>query len=875
MTRRDLRSFLLLALLLALTPTTHAEEWTARIDQSEGLPELTRGGNLAMQAKFKFFAANWEWANFDSGGFKVNGPYDYSVQAKNSTLDFELAAKIAKTSNRALTWTFDLQAHSRKSKVMGGGIAFQFDPALFAEMGKPTLLADNRGWAWGNPEKGQRIEMRFDPPLKSVYIEPVDDSQVRAFFYKDQILPGRQHIKAVLTVSDGVRIDQTAAERLGLDDPRRWPLDQIDWRTSPVDLSFLNAPEKPAGKRGFVKVVGDQLQFADGTPARFWGTNVSAYALFRTSDEEICTQARRLSALGFNLVRLHHHDSYWVTPSIFGRHDQVRDTQNLSPESLQKIDRWIKCLKDEGIYVWLDLHVQRALLARDNILDFDELPKRDGLVDRDGNAIADLKGYAYVNASIANAMKRFAEQYLGHVNTYTGLAYKDDPAIAAVLITNENDLTGHYGNALLPDKKPTKHIDRYMKQAKAFATQHGFPEDKTWRAWEDGPSKLFLNDLERRFNQQMIEHLHALGVKVPIVTTSTWGRNGLSSLPALTAGDLIDAHSYGGGEQLEKNPLTSDNLVNWIAAAQVVGRPFSVTEWNNEWRDGEPPVAERHALPLYVAASARYQGWDALMQYAYSQEPFNAQERSASSWHAYNDPGMLATLPAAALLYRRGDVREAGQTYIFAPTSDTLFNRSISPANSVLLRTAMERGKLQIAMPQTPALPWLQPSPLPAGAHILRDPDQSLLDAGASEARSDTGELKRNWQQGVYTIDTPRTQAATGWLGGKSIALANIQVKLKTPSASVVVQSLEDKPLGQSRSLLISLGTRAIPQGRKETPFHVEPLEGTLAIKAPQGLKLLRRNAQGQLQEQPVSYQNGRYLIEFDGKQMANWLFLK
>jgi len=36
-------------------------------------------------------------------------------------------------------------------------------------------------------------------------------------------------------------------------------------------------------------------------------------------------------------------------------------------------------------------------------------------------------------------MKRFSEAYLGHKNTYTGLAYKDDPAVLAVLLTNEND----------------------------------------------------------------------------------------------------------------------------------------------------------------------------------------------------------------------------------------------------------------------------------------------------------------------------------------------------------------------------------------------------------------------------------------------------
>ena len=63
--------------------------------------------------------------------------------------------------------------------------------------------------------------------------------------------------------------------------------------------------------------------------------------------------------------------------------------------------------------MWLDLHVQRALMARDKIRGFDELPKREGLTDRDKQPIADLKGYNYVNDTIAQTMKRFAEQYRG------------------------------------------------------------------------------------------------------------------------------------------------------------------------------------------------------------------------------------------------------------------------------------------------------------------------------------------------------------------------------------------------------------------------------------------------------------------------------
>ena len=104
-------------------------------------------------------------------------------------------------------------------------------------------------------------------------------------------------------------------------------------------------------------------------------------------------------------------------------------------------------------------------------------------------------------------------------------------------ISNRLNLGGNFGNALLPDKQVPVHNQLYTAEADAFANLHDLPKNLTWRAWEHGPAKLFLNDLERRFNVEMIQHLRQLGVKVPIITTSTWGNNGLSSLPAMPALD--------------------------------------------------------------------------------------------------------------------------------------------------------------------------------------------------------------------------------------------------------------------------------------------------------------------------------------------------
>ena len=833
---------------------------TASVDQRDGLPGLSLGGGSAMSSQFVFWGKNWTWAGLVTQ-FKVVAPFEYAISGTDQALNFGLSGRVTMPTNRQLVCEFDLDAAATTKDVIGGGITFKFDLANFgSQLGEPQLLPNNLGWSWGRPG-GAQVEMRFDPALASVYFERGQKSEIRALFYSGVVPQGRQHFVGTVTVSGDAVIAPTVAERFGLDNDAAWPTNILDWAKAPVDLSFLNTPEKPAGKHGFLRAVNDGLVFEDGTRARFWGTNVAAYSLFATiSHEDVRRQARRLSELGFNLVRMTHTDSSWVTPNVFGKGGP--DTQKLDEASLEKLDWWIKCLEDEGIYVWLDLHVGRLLTAGDKIDDFAEISK--------GKPTADLRGFNYVNASIQEAMQKFNEAYLGHLNHYTGLRYKDDPAIAAILLTNENDVTNHFGNALLPDKNVPHQDALYMAQAAAFAERNGLSKDKTWRSWEPGPSQIFLNDLEHKFNVKMIEHLRALGVKSPIVTTDTWGGNSLSSLPSLTDGNIIDAHSYGGIGTLEANPLYTSNLVDWIAAAHIVDHPLSVTEWNVS----PFPIPDRHAIPLYVAGAADLQGWDALMEFAYSQQPLDNRGK-AGDWEAFNDPALIATLPAAALLYRRHDAQEARTTYVFAPTSEQLFDRHTTPDNAVALRTAVEKGKLMIALPSVRELPWLKPSRIPADAKIITDPQQPLIANNADEAVSDTGELTRNWRQGIYTIDTPRTQAAMGWIGGKTISLTDVEIDITTRNATVAVQSLDNNPISTANALMISLGARSIPHGNRTT-YHSEPVVGHLTIRAKQGLKFYRRAGDIQMETKiAASYAGGRYRIELGPDMGTYWLLMK
>lgn len=856
------RKTLALLTLLILGFATHAQypKLLLSIDEKAGLPHLSAGGTAAMQSGFSFWGPNWSWASTE---IKVarDTRRGYQTRVENKPLDFDIAAEIKPGSNE-IVWKSTLTARKLVSPAVGGGMVFKFDLVNFgAEMGDPVLLPDNTGWRWGRSADKQ-IEMRFSPPLATVYFERGNKNELRAFLFKDAVTPQLQNYTFTLTYGRGIEFQPSISERFGGSSPETWHVDAVAGSLLPLDLSFLNAADKPAGKRGMIKAQGDKLVFADGQEARFWGTNITAYALFNTHPDTVVQQAKRLSSLGYNLVRIHHHDSYWVNPNIFGNKKFKKDTLTLDSAALDKLDWWIKCLKDEGIYVWLDLHVQRAFTREDNIYAFDEFSK--------GKETADLKGFNYVNLGIQQTMKAFNADYLNHVNVYTQVANKDEPAIIAQLITNENDLTHHFGNAFLPDKKVPQHNKLYMSDANAFAKRTGLSADKVWRSWEHGPSKIFLNDLESRFNVDMMEHLRRTGSKAPIVTTSSWGNNPLSSLPALTMGDIVDAHSYGGYGQLEKSPYFAANLTDWLAAAQVVGKPLSVTEWN-----AEPfPTPDRHTLPLFVGARAAHQGWDALMHYAYTQESISGAG-SPSNWHSHNDPSLLPMLSAAALMYRRGDVQPASTTYVLDLGPEVFFNQMVSPSNSTAIRTAVEKGKLLIAMPDTKELPWLERKQLPAKSTVIRDYKHSVLPMNAPEAVSDTGELKRNWEKGIYTIDTPRTQAAMGWIGGEVIRLNNTEFRLSTKNVAVAVQSLTNEPIGKSREIMISLAGRSVPKPGNKAPFLVEPIEGEIRVKAPGGLKAYRKASFNKDIDLPAVFANGSYTIKLDSKQTINWIYLR
>lgn len=637
------------------------------------------------------------------------------------------------------------------------------------------------------------------------------------------------------------------------DQPHTWPRERVFPYAPIPDLSFLN--EKPAGLRGRVLAQGAELVFEDGTPARFWGANLQAYALFATHPANIRAQAKRIAALGFNLIRIHHHDSHWATPNIFG--ENAPGTTRLDPQSLNTLDQWISALKDEGVYIWLDLHVGRRMTAADGIEFFDEIADEAGL--------ADIRGFNYVSQSIRARMLEFQKAYLSHVNAFTGMAYRDDPAIIAVLISNENDLTHHFGNALLPDKSVPLHNALYMAAADDFAAKHGLDREQTWRSWEVGASKIFLNDMEQRFHAELIADLRQGGFDGLIATTNSWGNMSIAGLPSLSEGSLIDMHSYGGPGELEIDPRMQADMLSWVAAGQVADMPLSISEWNVS----PFPVEDRFIAPLRVATSAAHQGWDAPMIYGYAQQPLN-QALQPSNWDAASDPGMLAMLPAAALLYRQAHVQQARETYAFQLTPAQIF-AGISPENSIAIRTLYEQSRVVVELPDVPELDWLQPRRAAEGAIVVTDPEVSYLPDGARFVAADTGEFRRDFSRGLFTVDTPRTQLVAGRLDGAEIQLSDIAVHMKGSMAAVAVQSLDGQPINGSEKLLISLTGRIEPVGDGQPVYLREPLQGEIRIRAPDGLRLSLLGGKNP----PHDIDSDFYVIDISEVLGERWILLQ
>lgn len=837
-------------------------EWSVQVDPREMSFQIFHKGTPIIKSNTIFWAENWKWVGGDNCfQLQPQGGGKYRASGEIEGLSVRLTGRVEATASNVLGMDLVFRAERAMPNVVGGGWQWNLkpdSPAFAKRPADPELLPNNTGWTW-RVGKGKAITLRIEGGAPRVFFEQNHKDTIRTFFFSNRIEPGTIRYRVTLELPKGGAVLPADVERYGPETPEKWFHGALLPEVSPVDLSFLNRDDRPAGRRGFVRADGERLVFADGTTARFWGGNLVAHSLFQTPRQEVPKRARRMAQLGYNLMRIHHHDSDFVDPNIFGKSGS--GTLKLDESSLDLLDWWIKCLKDEGIYVWLDMHVGRKILPRDGITEgADEVAKRQG----------DLHAFNYFNPQVQSLMKDFQRAYLSHRSSYSRLAYRDDPAIIGVLITNENDLVVHGGNLFLPDKHMTYHSALWKDSYVRFGQKNSLPLDKVWQTWLPGPSKLHLAQVEHEFNDAMITDLRQLGVKAPIATTSLWGGHPLYSLAPLTDGDVIDAHSYGKPECLSMNPHYEENFLDWIAMAQVCDRPVTVTEWNVEY-----PAADRFVSPLWMASIASLQGWDAPMIYAYSQG--FGSPNAVDVFTTYYDPALNGVMPAAALLYRAGHVSPAKKTYCIKLDADRFFGSDVDPKSSAAIRTLAEQSKLTVAMPETRELPWLKPSRPAADAILVTDPGRDYLPPGGTFIQSDTGEITRDWQQGILVIDTPKSQVVGGWIGGKKIRTTDASFETRTRKAVVALSSVDGKPLAESQFILVTAMARAVVGRPRLVPMASEPVWSRIALRTrTPNLELLAMGRDGRVVgREDLVHQGDQVTFTVPARGGTHWFVLR
>ena len=645
----------------------------------------------------------------------------------------------------------------------------------------------------------------------------------------------------------------------------------LPWDDMPIDLSFIYEKEKPAGKHGFLKVDGDRFIFEDGTEAKFWGTNFNSAQNF-PSHEHSVKVAKRLAKIGVNIVRFHQLDAEWSTPNIFQftKGENKENTMNFDPVSIDRLDFLIHCLKEEGIYVYMDLLTYRRFKSGDGVEAAGQL----------GDA---AKPYSTYNRRLIELQKKFNSDLWTHLNPYSGLAYKDDPAIVLVEVTNENDL---FSQKVTLEPYRTELEDRFRKWAEVNRIKVN--KGNVDFTKPDKTITEFFVDVTKEYYREMIGHMRETGVKIPIAGTN-WTRGG-EHLSSQVVADFTDSHAYWyswswkmNDKAFQNDQMTGsmNNMLPSLAFNRVAGRPFFVSEWDNPW-----PNEWRAESSLLLAAVASLQGWGgfAIHTYRYSKDenvdmigkPITSDAIGGVYYRGgvfdtFNDPAKFGLFYHAALILRRGDVKPAVKT-----VTVKIDDLSISPDIKALQLTP-EQNRIEMVLPDGTVK-----------SDMVVRPDKAIVNTESGEVLSDTRELYRNLKKKFGWIDTPNTKAVYGLLGKEgNIELTNLKINVKTDFATVALSTLTTEPLKSSTNLLLTAVGRADNTNSKynedhtkqlevgKGPIQVEIIEATIEIETDKrNLRVMAINPQGFIIGYiPSEYKDGMFRFEI-GKEYQSMYYL-
>ncbi|MEM7073637.1 MAG: hypothetical protein AAF484_01040 [Pseudomonadota bacterium] len=476
------------------------------------------------------------------------------------------------------------------------------------------------------------------------------------------------------------------ASRLLADEAATWAFDpgqDTFSQTAILDLSGLN--EDTAGEAGFVRRSRDGANFVrgDGSPVRFWAVNTSVAQMGMPA---LRHHARFLAKRGVNMVRFH------------GQIPQGGKTGGPlhAIDATERMRLWmlVAAMKDEGIYVTFSPYYPHAVR---------EEAARRWSSPRDS---AGLAGLIYFDPDVQDAYKNWLRQTLTPVNPHTGLALKDDPALAIIQMQNEDsllfwtlneiegreaDLLGaRFGSFLKAKYGSLEQAKMHWNNAGAPGPLDGMDDDwargvialsNIWHLTDAaGKSSAeirlrdqaeFLTLTMRDWHAEMARFLREDIGAPQLFNPGNWRTADDIFLDDLeryahTTGDVVGVNRYVGnrhdgerpgwaivnGDRFRENGLLNRPLDLPVAVRQPVGHPYIVPE--TLW---VPPVWQQSEGPVLMAAYQSLTGVDI----SYWFETNTVQWRQPQSANGYlpsigkwvvATPQIIGAFPAAALMFR-------------------------------------------------------------------------------------------------------------------------------------------------------------------------------------------------------------------------------
>lgn len=544
---------------------------------------------------------------------------------------------------------------------------------------------------------------------------------------------------------------------------------------SVLDFSCLGLLDPPAGKYGRVIVNNGRFVFEGRRDQflRFYGTNLYFDMCFppKARAEKL---ASVLASMGYNSVRFHHFDEL-----LFKNGEPDR-------EKLDRLDYLLHCFKNKGIYVTIDLYTMRSLHYQGRLAAPDEAK---ALMLFDDVALEDVL--------------KCAEKLLTHVNPYTGLAWKDDPALATISLLNEDSIDFN----LRPGNRFKEVFDRHFESRPVSGEQMSSDSSEQNRR-----RRAFIVETHTGAYGRMRDFLRKIGVANPLSDENV-GMNPSMAFSRKNY-DYVDNHSYwdhpsftGGGwglparfSQQAAVKSVGMELPIGLFAPRLFGKPYTISEFNycspNRYR------AEGGAL---LAAYAALQDWDGLYRYGFGDAHWVLERECTNTFFdGYKDPMQLLSDRLGILLFLRRDVKPSALKIPVLVNFDSIVTNQYSPALSSLGLI----GQLGTVFRQTTGektFPAETGQPLEALVRQLNTAtrlESGGYDPATGTFTSSTGELSLNRKIGRLIIDTPRSSVVIATDRGR-FRCGPIQIDNSGDFACVSASSLDEKPVSESKRLLV------------------------------------------------------------------------